>query len=31
MGEAIDPFEELTFTEDGCILYNYGMFIYERM
>ncbi len=25
-----DPFVELQFTEDGCMLYNFGMCIYEH-
>lgn len=31
MGEAIDPNVELTFTEDGNLLYNYGLATYERV
>lgn len=31
LGEQIDPFVELEFTDDGDILYNYGMLLYERM
>lgn len=31
MGEAIDPNLELTFTEDGCLLYNYGLATYEKV
>lgn len=31
MGEAIDPNVELTFTEDGCLLYNYGLATYEKV
>lgn len=31
MGEAVEPFDELTFTDDGCILYNFGLATYERM
>ncbi len=27
---AGDPFVELHFTEDGCMLYNFGMCIYEH-
>lgn len=30
LDEAVDPFVEIGVTEDGCILYNYGMFLYER-
>lgn len=31
MGEAIDPNVELTFTDDGCLLYNYGLATYEKV
>lgn len=31
LDEAVDPFVEIGITEDGCILYNYGMFLYERV
>lgn len=31
MGETVEPFDQLTFTEDGCILYNFGLATYERM
>lgn len=30
LDEEIDPFEPLQFTEDGCMLCNYGMCLYER-
>lgn len=31
MGEAIDPNVELTFTENGDLLYNYGLATYEKV
>ncbi len=31
LDEQVDPFIQIGFTEDGCILYNYGMFLYERI
>lgn len=31
LDEEIDPFIELGITEDGCILFNYGMMLFERM
>lgn len=31
MGEAIDPNLELTFTENGDLLYNYGLATYEKV
>lgn len=31
LDEEIDPFLPLEFTEDGCIWYNYGMCLYERV
>lgn len=31
MGEAIDPNLELTFTDDGCLVYDCGIAIYERV
>lgn len=31
MDEEVDPFVPLEFTDDGCILYNFGMCVYERM
>lgn len=31
LDEEIDPFLPLEFTEDGCIWYNYGMCLYERI
>lgn len=31
LDEKIDPFIELSFTEDGCILYNFNMLLYERL
>lgn len=29
--EEVDPFIPLEVTDDGCIFYNYGMLLYERM
>lgn len=31
LGEAVDPFVEIDVTEDGCIWFNYGMCLYERV
>lgn len=31
LDEPVDPFVELGVTEDGCIWFNYGMALYERM
>lgn len=31
LGEAVDPYIEIGETDDGCIMYNFGMFIYERV
>lgn len=31
LGEDIDPFVEIDVTEDGCIWFNFGMALYERM
>ena len=31
LDEEIDPFMPLEVTEDGCIWYNYGMCLYERV
>lgn len=31
LDEEVDPFLPLEVTEDGCIWYNYGMCLYERM
>lgn len=30
LDEEIDPYLPLEFDEDGCILYDYGMSLYER-
>lgn len=30
LGEKIDPFAEITVTEDGCLLYEYEMVLLER-
>lgn len=30
LDEEIDPFEPLEINEDGCLLYNYGMCLYEK-
>lgn len=29
-GERVDSFTEITITEDGCLLYSYGMVLLER-
>ena len=31
LGEKVDPFAEITVTEDGCLLYNYEMVLLERI
>lgn len=31
LDEEIDPFVELTFNEDGYLLYNFDMLLYERV
>lgn len=31
MDEQVDPFVELLATDDGCILYNFGMLLYKRV
>lgn len=31
LDEAVDPFVEIDVTEDGCIWYNFGMALYERL
>lgn len=31
LDEEVDPFLPLEFTEDGCIWYNYGICLYERV
>ena len=31
LGEKVDPFVEITVTEDGCLLYNYEMVLLERI
>lgn len=31
LDEAVDPFVEIDVTEDGCIWFNFGMALYERM
>ena len=31
LDEEIDPFMPLEFNEDGCMWFNYGMLLYERM
>lgn len=31
LDEAVDPFVEIDVTEDGCIWFNYGMALYERI
>ncbi len=31
LGDTVDPFIEIGITDDGCIMYNYGMFVYERV
>lgn len=31
LDEEIDPFDPLKVNEEGCIWYNYGMCLYERM
>lgn len=31
LDEAVDPFVEAQFAEDGCLLYNFGMMFYERI
>ena len=30
LGEKVDPFAEIPVTEDGCLLYSYGMVVLER-
>lgn len=30
LGEPVDPFVEISVTEDGCLLYSYGMILLER-
>ena len=30
LGEKADSFEEIPVTEDGCLLYSYGMILLER-
>ena len=30
LGEKVDSFSELRVTEDGCLLYSYGMILLER-
>lgn len=30
LGEKVDPFAEIPVTEDGCLLYSYGMVLLER-
>lgn len=30
LGEKVDSFAEIPVTEDGCLLYNFGMFLLER-
>ena len=30
-GEKVDPFTEIPITVDGCLLYNYGMVLLERI
>lgn len=31
MGEEVDPYVELEFDNDGCMLYNFGMLALEKM
>lgn len=31
LDEPVDPFVEIGVTEDGCIWFNYGMALYERV
>ena len=31
LGEKCDPFAEIPVTEDGCLLYSYGMILLERV
>ena len=31
LDEKVDPYVQIGVTDDGCILYNYGMFLYERI
>lgn len=31
LDEAVDPFIEAAFTEDGYLMYNFGMMLYERV
>lgn len=31
LDEEIDPFMPIEITDDGCILYNFGMLLYERV
>ena len=31
LGEKVDPFAEITVTEDGCLLYEYEMVLLERI
>ena len=31
LGEKVDPFAEIPVTEDGCLLYSYGMILLERV
>lgn len=31
LDEAVDPFAPIEVTEDGCILYNFGMLLYEHV
>ena len=31
LGEKVDPFAEIPITEDGCLLYSYGMILLERV
>ena len=30
-GEKVDSFAEIPVTEDGCLLYSYGMILLERV
>ena len=30
LGEPVDPFAEISVTEDGCLLYELGMILLER-
>ena len=31
LGEKVDSFAEIPVTEDGCLLYSYGMILLERV